>query len=229
MCAARARSRSRPSVATLPPLTHTPISLAHEAYRTGVPPARQLAIDFPDDPAVASITNAWMFGPALLAVPVLQDDNTTTAYLPLDATWFEFGSAVSHPGGSTLPLANVPLSKVPVFARAGSIVPLAPPVEWSDALPGGPLAVAVYGGADAAFTLFEDDGDTVAYVGGAVSTLALAWDDAKGCLSWARGGDASAGGAQAFTQLSVTAYRVDGTTATSAAAAIGASGSACPK
>jgi len=204
-------------------------SLAHEAFATGVPPARQLAMEFPGDPAVAATTSSWMLGPALLAAPVLQDDNATTAYLPLGATWFEWGTATTHAGGSTLPLANVPLDRVPVFARAGSIVPLAPPVEFSDALPGGALQVAVYGGAGASFTLFEDDGDTMAYASGAVATLALAWDDAAKCLSWARGGVAGAGGAQAFTQLAVTAYGVDGTTSTAAETAIGSSGKACTK
>lgn len=204
-------------------------SLAHEAYRTGVPPARQLALEFPNDPAVASTTSSWFFGPALLVAPVLQDDNTTTAYLPLGATFFEWGTAVTHPGGSTLPLANVPLAKVPVFARAGSIVPLAPPVEWSDALPGGALEVAVYGGADAVFALAEDDGDTLAYASGVVATLHLAWDDSTRCLSWARGGAPGAGGAQAFVQLAIIAYYADGSTAKADPTEIGSSGSACPK
>ena len=204
-------------------------SLAHEAYRTGVPPARPLALEFPGDLAVAETTASWMLGPALLAAPVLQDDNTTTAYLPLGAAWwFEWGTATTHAGGTTLPLANVPLGAVPVFARAGSIVPLAPPVEWSDALPGGPLRVAVYAGADGAFILAEDDGDTMGYASGAVSTLALAWSEATKCLCWTRGGAAGAGGAQAFTQLSVTAYLLSGAVTTAAAVPIGAGGSACP-
>jgi alpha-D-xyloside xylohydrolase len=164
-----------------------------------------------------------------LAAPVLQDDHATTAYLPLGATWFEWVTATTHPGGTTLQLANVALAVVPVFARAGSVVPLAAPVEWTDALPGGPLRVAVYAGADAEFTLSEDDGDTVGYASGAVATTVLAWSDATQCLSWTRGGAEGAGGAQAFTQLSVTAYLLSGAVVNAAAVPIGSGGSVCPK
>lgn len=204
-------------------------SLGHEAFATGLPLARQMAIEFPLDPAVVSLTAQWMFGPALLVAPVLTPDNATSAYLPLGTSWFEWGTTTMHPGGSTESLSSVPLDAVPVYVRAGSVLPLAPPLQFTDALPGGPLQVAVYGGADGAFTMVEDDGETFSYQAGGAATLELAWDDTTGCLSWARGGVAGSGGAQAFAQLAVTAYLSSGATATAAATPITATGTVCPK
>ena len=205
-------------------------SLAHETYATGLSLARPMVMHFPDA-ATAALTSQWLIGDALLVAPVLTDDNATTAVLPAlagGARWFEWGSAVAHAGGQALALTAVPLDAVPAYARSGGIFALAPPVQYSDALPGGALDVRVYAGADGAFTLHEDDGETTAYAAGAVATLALSWDDAAGCLSWARGGAAGAGGANAFTQLRVTAYFASGATKAAAAQAIGASGRACP-
>lgn len=112
---------------------------------------------------------------------------------------------------------------------AGAVLALAPPVEFSDSLPGGPLHVTVYGGADGAFTLYEDDGETTAYEGGAdaaFAATALRWDDTAACLSWARSGGFS--GPQSFVQLDVTLFKADGAVARAAAQPIGGSGTACP-
>ena len=206
-------------------------SLGHEAFATGLPLARQMAIEFPSDPACATLTSQWLLGPSLLVAPVLSEDNTTSAYLPAGATWFEWGTATTHPGGSTQALSNVPLSRVPVYVRSGAIIPLAPPVQYSDALPGGPLQVFVYGGADGSFTLVEDDGESMAYkLEGGTASLTLAWSNAEQCLSWTRSGAAeNPAGAQAFTQIAVTAYFADGSSGYAVAVNIGGGGLACPK
>jgi len=203
-------------------------SLAHAAFSTGVPPVRPVVMEFPDA-ATAALTSEWLLGDALLVAPVLDASNATTAVLPALAkgSWFEWGAARAHAGGQALPLANVPLGAVPAFARSGGVFALAPPVEFSDALPGGPLGVAVYAGADGSFTLVEDDGETRAYAAGGFSTLALAWDDAAECLSWVPGGAAGAAGARAFVELQVTAFFESGVTKTAPAQAIGAGGKAC--
>ena len=187
-------------------------SLAHTTFSTGLPMARAMAMEFPADPALAETTNQWMLGEALLVAPVLTEDNATSVYLPA-ALWYEFGTSITHAGPTTLSLQNVPLASVPVYARAGSIVPLAPPVQYSDALPGGALRLDVYAGADGAFVLSEDDGETRAYAGGAVTTLALSWTEATRCLAWAQGGaQPNAAGARAFTALSGTVFFADGST-----------------
>jgi alpha-D-xyloside xylohydrolase len=94
-------------------------------------------------------------------------------------------------------------------------VPLAPPLQHSGELPGGPLNVHVYSGADGTFTLFEDDGETNAYADVAapiVSTLVLGWEQGTGCLSWAQGGAVpNAAASHAFTALGGTVFSADGT------------------
>ena len=205
-------------------------SLAHAVRAAGLPLARPMAMEFPDDPALAETTSQWMLGEGLLAAPVLGEGNASAPYLPA-GLWFEWGSAVTHQGPVQLQLASVPLAAVPVYARAGAIVPLAPPLQYSDALPGGALSVAVYAGADGAFTLYEDDGETLAYANEgapAVSTLALAWAQATRCLSWVQGGAVpNAAGARAFVALEANVYLPDGTQQRIAEQAIGGGGKAC--
>jgi alpha-glucosidase (family GH31 glycosyl hydrolase) len=209
-------------------------SLGHEAFLTGLPIARPMVMEFADA-ATAPLTSQWMIGDALLVAPVLTDDNATSAVLPRLAAgcvWFGFAadsqSGQTFAGGQTVPLSGVPLDAVPAFVRSGGILALAPPIQYSDALPGGPLNAVAFAGADGAFTLYEDDGETRGYAAGLVSYVNLTWDDSRHCLSWARGGAAGAAGARAFTQIAVTAYFLDGSQGTSPAQAMGQTGSACP-
>lgn len=209
-------------------------SLGHETFLSGLPIARPMIMEFTDS-QTASLTSQWMIGDAVLVAPVLSDSNATSAVLPVlpaGSVWFPLqATAGSKPyaGGQTVSLPNVPLDTVPAFVRSGGIVLFAPPVEYTDALPGGPLNVAVYAGADGSFTLYEDDGETRAYETGAVATLRFSWVDATRCISWTRGGVAGSGGAQSFVQLQVTAFFVDGTSGSVPPQDIGDSGTACPK
>jgi len=130
-------------------------SLAHVTHRTGVPMARPLLMHYPDDDKVAQLTAQWMLGEGVLVAPVLSADNTSSPYLP-QGTWYAWGTGSATVGPATLALTAVPLGSLPMYVLAGSIIPLASPVQFSDALPGGPLLVTVYGGADGAFTLYED-------------------------------------------------------------------------
>ena len=202
-------------------------ALAHEAHELGVPPTRPMLLEFPADAACANMTSQWMLGRDMLVAPVLAEDNATSAYLPA-GVWFEWASARTHAGPATLTLPAVPLDAVPVFVRAGAVLALAPPITHTDALPGGPLRVAVYRGGDARARLVDDDGETMAYERGALAEVALVWDDAAACLSWTRSG-AFPGDEHSFTQLQITAYGTDGTVTSAPATAIGAAGKLCPK
>ena len=79
--------------------------------------------------------------------------------------------------------ADAPLSKLPLFVRAGSIVPMGPAMEWTTEKPADPLEVRVYPGADGDFTLYEDENDGYNYTKGAHATIALHWDDAAKTLA----------------------------------------------
>jgi alpha-D-xyloside xylohydrolase len=105
-------------------------------------------------------------------------------------------------------LSSVPLGAVPSYVRAGGVLPIAPLINYTDALPGGPLTVEVYGGANGGFVVFEDDGESDAE-GAPLSTLTLAWDDAAACLSWVRAGNFSGG--SSFVQLQLLAALPNGT------------------
>merc|ERR1712060_341150 len=109
------------------------------------------------------------FDGELLVAPVLRQDSVKEIYLP-QGTWFPFDGS-SNNGSSGSPAIVGPdfisgharYEEIPVFAPAGCIVLLAPVVQYTEALPGGPLEVRIYPGKDASFSLYEDDGETLYY------------------------------------------------------------------
>ena len=206
-------------------------SNAHAAYASGVPMMRPLAMEFEGDAYASTLTRTWMDGDSLLAAPVLNEDNSTAVYLPA-GSWFAFGdsSGATKPlaGPLNLTLSSQPLDAMPLYARSGSIVPLAPVVQRTDLLPGGPLEVRVYGGADASFAMVEDDGETDAYIStgqktAAMRTTTYSWDDNSATLSWKVEG-AFSGDAHTFTQLKPTLFLLAGGVKTADVQAIGTSG-----
>lgn len=208
-------------------------SLGHETFLTGLPIARPMIMEFADA-STASLTSQWMIGDAILVAPVISDSNATSAVLPVlpsGSVWYPLQptGGETYTGGQTVSLPDVPLDTVPAFVRSGGIVLFAPLIQYTDALPGGPLTVTVFAGADGNFTLYEDDGETRGYETGAVATTFFSWDDSTRCISWTRGGVAGAGGAQSFVQLQVRAFFTDHTSGSAPVQDIGNSGTACPK
>jgi alpha-D-xyloside xylohydrolase len=154
-------------------------SLGYRNWTTGAPFLRALPLDFPNDPKVADMGDEYMFGPAFLVAPVTDQGATSRqVYLPADADWFNYWTNERVKGGQTITV-QAPIDTIPLFVRAGSIVPLGAPVESTHEAQ--PIArIRVYTGADASFTLFSDDGKTYAYEKGAGSITRLHWDDAAG-------------------------------------------------
>jgi len=199
-------------------------SLAHRLYATGQLWMRTLAAAYPNDTAVAELTNEWLDG-ELLVAPILSEDNTYSTYLPA-GTWFRLNSTTSHAGPTTL-TGTASMSDVPVFAPAGAIVPFAPVVQYTDALPGGALEVHVYAGAAGSFTLVEDDGESTAYTtAGHTRSTSFAWNDATRTLSWTVAGSA-ASVKNGFTHLRLTLFAAGGVS-TSSVAEIGTGGHVSP-
>jgi alpha-glucosidase len=161
-------------------------SLGYETHETGMPLIRPLALYYGNDPKCADLTSEWLIGRDLLAAPVLSEDGRRTIYLP-DDTWYDFASGEKVTGPLEID-RQVPLHEVPVYVRAGAIVPMAEVVQHTRDLPGGPLEAQVYPGRDGEFTLVEDDGATNAYLTGAVRRTTFKWNDAKNELSWTRSG-----------------------------------------
>ncbi|HKC13610.1 MAG TPA: glycoside hydrolase family 31 protein [Vicinamibacteria bacterium] len=152
-------------------------SLGYRTYQTGAPYMRALFMDFPDDAKAAGITDEYMFGPAFLVAPVTEQGATRrTVYLPKGADWYNYWTTERVRGGQTIEVA-APIDTLPLFVRAGSIVPLGDVIDNTHQ-PQGIARVRVYSGADGDFTLYQDDGRTYAYEKGDSTITHLHWDDA---------------------------------------------------
>jgi len=157
-------------------------SLAWRTTSESYTPMRPLVMDFSGDVRAENIGDQFMYGPAFLVNPVTEPAaNTRRLYLP-KARWYDFWSGASTGGGQVIDAAS-PLERVPLYIRAGSIVPLGPDLEWSTEKPADPTELRVYRGADGDFTLYEDENDTYAYEKGVYATIPFHWDDAKQVLT----------------------------------------------
>jgi alpha-glucosidase/alpha-D-xyloside xylohydrolase len=134
-------------------------------------------MDFPADPKVADIPDEYMFGPAFLVAPVTEQGAThRTVYLPADCDWYNYWTNERLHGGQTI-VVNAPIDTLPLFVKAGSIVPLGSDVNSTQETQRiGSLRV--YPGANGSVTLYNDDGKTYAYENGGGSVTKLTWDDA---------------------------------------------------
>ena len=166
-------------------------SLGYQTWLTGAPFLRALPLDFPNDPKVADLRDEYMLGPALLVAPVTEQGATSReVYLPAGADWYHYLTNERFQGGQAVSV-QAPIDTIPLFVRAGSILPLGAPVE-STHQEQAIEHLRVYPGANADFTLFSDDGKTYAYEQGAGSITHLHWDEAKqqlthqGASAWSK-------------------------------------------
>ncbi len=144
---------------------------------------RPLAMDFPQDKEVYDIGSQYMFGPAFMVAPVTEyKAETKDVYFPDGALWYDMYDGRAIEGGHW---ENVALtySRMPLYVRAGSIVSVGEPVQWSGENPSGPVDLYVYTGADGSFTLYEDNGLDYAYERGEYSRIKLSWDDSDAVLT----------------------------------------------
>ncbi|MGA8940204.1 MAG: TIM-barrel domain-containing protein [Acidobacteriaceae bacterium] len=152
-------------------------SLGWNVHETGAPFMRGLFMDFGNDPKVADIGDEYMFGPALLVAPVTDQGMTSReVYLPAGTDWYNFWTKERLHGGQRITV-SAPIDEIPLFVRAGSILPLGTVVESTNQVQ--KIAkLQVYPGADGSFELYRDDGTTYAYEKGAYEVSHLHWDDA---------------------------------------------------
>lgn len=144
-------------------------------------PMRALVMDFRLDPRVWNIGDQFMFGLAILVNPVTEPGaSKRELYLP-KTKWYDFWTGEAVDGGRKIDAA-APLQTMPLYVRAGSIVPLGPEVEFSTEKLATPIELRVYRGADGDFTLYEDENDTYDYEKGAYATIPMRWDEAKQTL-----------------------------------------------
>ncbi|MFZ1133529.1 MAG: TIM-barrel domain-containing protein, partial [Candidatus Korobacteraceae bacterium] len=154
-------------------------SLAWKVTSEGYTPMRALVMDFAADRNVQDIAHEFMFGAALLVNPVTQPSATSRRInLPSGASWFDFWTGASFKGGQTI-TAAAPLETIPLYVRAGSILPLGPDLQYTNEKPADPIELRIFQGADGQFTLYEDDGGTYDYEKGANSRIDLRWNQAR--------------------------------------------------
>ena len=138
---------------------------------------RGLPMDYPADPEVRDLSDQWMLGPALMPCPVYEyKARSRSVYFPMGG-WYDFYTGKYMVGGKRFQM-DAPYERMPLYVRAGSIIPVGPAMEWSDEKPADDLLLLVYAGADAHFTLYEDDGLSYGYERGECSKITLAWNDA---------------------------------------------------
>jgi len=166
-------------------------SQAKFTHDTGAPFMRPLWMDFPQDPNVADIGTEYMFGPAFLVAPVTEQGQTEkNVYLPAGSDWYDFWTREKLAGGRWVKVA-APIDRMPVFVKAGSIVPIGTDIQ-STATKQAIAEIQVYPGKDGEFNLYDDDGVSYDYEKGKSTLTKLRWSEGSGKLT-ASGGDAALG------------------------------------
>ena len=151
-------------------------SLAWKTTSEAYTPMRPLVMDFRGDPRAQNTGDQFMFGPAFLVNPVTDPAaSTRQLYLP-ESKWYDFWTGSTTEGGRTIN-AIAPLERLPLYVRAGSILPMGPDEEWSTEKTADPIELRIYRGSNGDFTLYEDENDNYNYEKGAYATIPLHWDD----------------------------------------------------
>ncbi|MCF8358821.1 MAG: DUF5110 domain-containing protein [Prolixibacteraceae bacterium] len=138
---------------------------------------RGLIMDFAHDNKVKNIADQFMFGKALMVCPVgYYKQRERGVYLPEGTGWYDFKSGKYLGGGQTI-VADAPLNRIPLFVKEGSIIPMGPEIQYAMQPTGGNLKLMVYTGADASFTLYEDEGINYNYEKGDFSEIVFEYDE----------------------------------------------------
>jgi len=155
---------------------------------------RPLVADYPDDPQVRDLATEYLFGPSLLVAPVLKPMYSRggvldferagrhPVYLPAGGRFVDFWTGRAQAGGRTIHAA-APLDTIPLYVKAGAILPIAEPVQYAEQKPWKTLEIRVYPGADGAFTLYEDEGDGYGYEKGVCAEIDFRYEDATRALT----------------------------------------------
>lgn len=155
---------------------------------------RALMMDFPKDKKILNINDQYMFGKSLLVCPVTKpmysaggkEDFSTVGtretYLPTGADWYDFQTGEKYTGGQAVK-KETPIDIIPLFVKAGSIIPVGPEVQYATEKKWDNLEIRVYDGANGSFILYEDEYDSYNYEKGAFSTVPFTWNNGKRTLT----------------------------------------------
>jgi alpha-D-xyloside xylohydrolase len=163
---------------------------------------RGLVMDFPKDKNALDLNDEFMFGRSLLVSPVtsamyvkpvaseketIQEEDFSTikskeTYLPAGADWYDFWTAEKFAGGNKVN-KQTPLDVIPLYVKAGSVIPVGPSVQYAEEKKWDSLEIRVYPGANGKFVLYEDEHDNYNYEKGVYATVTFTWNDAKKILT----------------------------------------------
>jgi alpha-glucosidase len=154
-----------------------------EASVSGIPPMRPLAFEYPQDESFTDTAYEFMFGDDLLVAPVLTEGASTRSLKLPRGTWYDFWTGRKYQGGENVTV-DAPLSRIPVFVKAGAVLPSRQIVQHVDESPVDPLTLTVYPSSSTSTSLFyEDDGRTFRYENGEFLRRTLQQSSTPGSIS----------------------------------------------
>ncbi len=167
-------------------------SLSWKVTNEGYTIMRSLGFDFRNDEGIKNIPDQYMFGSAFLVNPVTERmyslpnskeiKKVRKVYLPKSTSWYDFWTGKLIAGGQTIDAA-APIETLPLYIKAGSIVPMGPYLQYATEKIADPIELRIYTGADADFVLYEDENDTYNYTQGKYATIAINWNEAEKTLT----------------------------------------------
>lgn len=161
---------------------------AREAHDTGLPMTRAMYLDWPKEEAAYKYDRQYMLGSQLLVAPVGTPADKSSGlsekkvWFPPGCQWVDIFTGEVYQGGTEVTV-EVPLERMPVFAKAGAVVPMAPYMDYSGQKPLDNLVVSLFSGQDGEFSLYEDDGVDNAYLQSSFSWTRFAFNQAQKKLS----------------------------------------------
>jgi alpha-D-xyloside xylohydrolase len=157
-------------------------SEAWQVTKNGSTMMRPLVMDFNGDTAAVNRQFEYMFGKSILAAPITEPNVTEwNVYLPESVAWYDFWTGKRFNGGQAIK-ADAPLDKIPLFVRAGSIIPMGSIIQYAGEKPADTLEIRVYKGACGKFDLYEDEGDNYNYEKGKYTIIPFRWDEHRQSL-----------------------------------------------
>jgi alpha-D-xyloside xylohydrolase len=191
-------------------------SVAGAVTQDGSTMMRPLVMDFRGDVKARDVADEYMFGPAFMVSPVTEyKARTRQVYLPAGTDWYDFWTGRREKGGQTI-AADAPFDRLPLYMRAGSIVPVGHEQQYIGETRDAPITLYVYAGANGRFSLYEDDGHTYGYERGEFARIPISWNDSTRTLTiGARSGSyAGMPASRTFTIVLVTPQSPSGYGAT---------------
>lgn len=154
-------------------------SLAGMTYHKDYTIMRPLVMGFSRDNNVNDISDQYMFGPAIMVAPVYEyGARNRMMYFPENSGWYDLSTGDYIEGGCSK-MVDAPYERIPLFVRAGSILPVGPEMQYADEKSAELITLFVYAGADGEFSLYEDEGDNYNYEKNEFATIPFSYNDDK--------------------------------------------------